>query len=228
MITTVAVVARLRVYQELLSSLVGARFEFAVIAVAASESEATRMVGSQRPEIVLLDATLPGVWRVAQAAEQVQVRVVVFGLPDEFGPGDVAARAGCSAALKVGASSREVVEALERVRLVELDPVGASLRAHNWSNSLTRREVDVLRLVSQGLSNKQIAAELTVSLATVKSHVHSVLQKLGANRRTEVGSLMGGAHASALGSGNRSFRDDAQWLTVVPGSASSTNLASPA
>lgn len=180
------------------------------------------MLVSQRPEIILLDATLPGVRRVAEAAEQAQVRVVVFGVADDFGPRDVAARAGYSAALGIGASSREVIEALEQVRLVELGPAGAGLVAHNWSGSLTRREVEVLRLVSRGLSNKQIAAELTVSVATVKSHVHSVLQKLGATRRAEVFSLV---HGSTIVSGVRSVPEDAQWLAVLPGSASTVSSA---
>jgi two-component system, NarL family, nitrate/nitrite response regulator NarL len=50
---------------------------------------------------------------------------------------------------------------------------------------LTARELDVLRLVEEGLSNKEIAKALSIELATVKNHVHNILEKLNVNRRTE-------------------------------------------
>jgi DNA-binding NarL/FixJ family response regulator len=50
---------------------------------------------------------------------------------------------------------------------------------------LTRRESEVVALIDRGLSNKQIAAELNLSLATVKNHVHSILDKLNVARRGE-------------------------------------------
>jgi two-component system, NarL family, nitrate/nitrite response regulator NarL len=56
--------------------------------------------------------------------------------------------------------------------------------AHN-DNAITRREGDVLRLLGRGFSNKEIARELDLSVATVKHHVHSILGKLGVARRTQ-------------------------------------------
>jgi DNA-binding NarL/FixJ family response regulator len=50
---------------------------------------------------------------------------------------------------------------------------------------LTSREIQILRLISQGLSNKEIARELGISVATVKNHVHSVLEKLGVQSRSQ-------------------------------------------
>jgi DNA-binding NarL/FixJ family response regulator len=55
---------------------------------------------------------------------------------------------------------------------------------------LTRREVETLRLVSLGLTNKEIAAQLNLSVATVKNHVHAVLRKLELKRRTEARQLL--------------------------------------
>jgi DNA-binding NarL/FixJ family response regulator len=52
--------------------------------------------------------------------------------------------------------------------------------------SLTRREEEIARLIDQGLSNKQIARRLQIEVSTVKNHVHSVLKKLQATRRTLV------------------------------------------
>jgi DNA-binding NarL/FixJ family response regulator len=51
--------------------------------------------------------------------------------------------------------------------------------------TLSKREAEVLRLVSRGFSNKQIARELFISVATVKVHVHHILEKLGAHTRTQ-------------------------------------------
>jgi DNA-binding NarL/FixJ family response regulator len=203
MITTVGVVTRLRIVQELLAAVVGSRLEFAVIGVAASEADAGRMLVLQHPEIVLLDAGLPGVWRVVHTAEEEAVRVVLFGLPDDLGPADLAARSACSAALSTLATSREVVEVLDRVRLVELEPSANPLLCGSPASCLTRRELDVLELVAQGLSNKEIACELTVSVATVKSHVHNLLHKLGASRRGEIGSLARAERPSIIVSGRR-------------------------
>jgi two-component system, NarL family, nitrate/nitrite response regulator NarL len=59
---------------------------------------------------------------------------------------------------------------------------------------LTRREQDILRLIGAGLSNKDIARRLSISLGTTKSHVHNLLGKLGMQRRTEVMARAGGAH----------------------------------
>ncbi len=53
----------------------------------------------------------------------------------------------------------------------------------NWSNLLSHREQEIARLVTHGLSNKEVARELGLSLGTIKSHVHSILQKLGARSR---------------------------------------------
>jgi two-component system nitrate/nitrite response regulator NarL len=57
-------------------------------------------------------------------------------------------------------------------------------------DGLTRREREVLRLVDAGLTNKAIAARLDVSTATIKTHVHNVLEKLGASRRGEAAALV--------------------------------------
>jgi two-component system, NarL family, nitrate/nitrite response regulator NarL len=56
---------------------------------------------------------------------------------------------------------------------------------------LTPRELEVVRLAGRGLTNKEIAAELTVELSTVKNHLHNALEKLGVHRRTEAVARVG-------------------------------------
>ena len=155
-ITTVAVFTRLRLFQELLSSFVGSRQGFAVIAVSSSEIEATRVVLGQRPDVILVDAALPGVWNVADAAVQAGVRMVVFGLADSPHPIESARSHGCRDALLTSATAQDVVDALEDARRSTPHPVERPVAAGDIS-SLTSRELEVLGLVARGLSNKEIA-----------------------------------------------------------------------
>jgi len=195
-ITTVAIFTRLRLFQELLSSFVGSRPEYAVIAVSANEAEATRIVLTQRPDVVLIDAGLPGVWNVADAATQAGVRTIVFGLADNPHPIESARRHGCRDALFTAARTRDIVDALEDARPPAPRPAEHPVAAADVA-ALTSRELEVLVLVARGLSNKEIARELTVSVPTVKSHVHNLLQKLGARRRTDAARLLHVAAADA-------------------------------
>jgi DNA-binding NarL/FixJ family response regulator len=188
-ITTVAFVTRLRVFQELLSSLVGSRPGFAVIAISENEVDARHSVQAKQPDVALIDAGLPGVWHVADAAHQAGARVVIFGLADDPRPLETAEHSGCAGALTTTATSREVIDALEGIRTRETRPLEQPPEARIVA-SLTSREFQVLQLVALGLSNKEIAAELTVSLPTVKSHVHNVLSKLGTRRRLDASRLL--------------------------------------
>jgi DNA-binding NarL/FixJ family response regulator len=187
-ITTVAIFTRLRLFQELLSSFVGSRPGFAVIAVSASEMEATRVVVSQQPDAILIDAGLPGVWNVADAAAQAGVRSIVFGLADNPYPIESACRHGCRDVLLTSATARDVVEALEAARRPAAQP--AEWPTESGISALTSRELEVLALIARGLSNKEIAGELTVSVPTVKTHVHNLLHKLGTRRRADAARLL--------------------------------------
>lgn len=197
MITTVAVITKLRLYQELLAAVVGSRPGFAVIAISASESEATKSITLYRPDIALLDAGLPGVWNIAQAAHQASVKVVIFGITNNPQPIGTAEAAGCEAVLTTAATSREVLDSLERIHTREDRSTVCGLD-HGPVATLTARELEVLSLVARGLSNKEIAAELTVSLPTIKTHVHNLLFKLGARRRIEAGRLLHLATSNAM------------------------------
>jgi two-component system, NarL family, nitrate/nitrite response regulator NarL len=189
MITTVAVITRLRVFQELLASLVGSRSGFAIVAICDNEADARRAVAAKLPDVALVDANLPGAWNVTESARRTGAQVVVFGLSDDPHPLEAARQSGCAQALATGATSREVIEALDGVRSIEIPLPGQRVEAQIVA-SLTAREYQVLQLVAQGLSNKEIASALTVSLPTVKSHVHNVLGKLGLHRRRDAGRLL--------------------------------------
>ena len=193
-ITTVAVFTRLRLFQELLSSFVGSRQGFAVIAVSSSEIEATRVVLGQRPDVILVDAALPGVWNVADAAVQAGVRMVVFGLADSPHPIESARSHGCRDALLTSATAQDVVDALEDARRSTPHPAERPVAAGDIS-SLTSRELEVLGLVARGLSNREIGSALFISEHTAANHIRSILRKTRCANRTEAASY---AHRHGL------------------------------
>jgi two-component system, NarL family, nitrate/nitrite response regulator NarL len=117
------------------------------------------------------------------------------------------AEAGIAGFVTLEASVAELVEAIESVArgeaLCSPSVAAALLRrlaslAHSRTSAdptgpLTAREREILALIDEGLSNKQIAQRLRIELPTVKNHVHHILVKLGADRRAEAAALVRGS-----------------------------------
>ncbi|MBE7187535.1 response regulator transcription factor [Jatrophihabitans endophyticus] len=193
-----------------LSLLLSAGGEVEVLAAAADGTEAVERVLELRPDVALLDLRMPGLdgaqvtAALAQQAPEVPVLVLTtFADDDAVLP---ALRAGAKGYLTKDASGEELLAALRAVaagrtvldpgvqaRLVELvrgGPISPAATpsdrpepADAGDTGLTRREVDVVRLVAEGLSNQQIARRLVVSEATVKTHLNHVLSKLDVDGR---------------------------------------------
>jgi DNA-binding NarL/FixJ family response regulator len=137
------------------------------------------------------------------AASQLASETAIAVLSDRSEPGSFARalRAGVRAVLPTDISSEQLVAALEATAagLVVMHPaeIGAAFPAAEpasrplaeLAEPLTPRESEVLQMLASGLSNKEIAARLTISEHTVKFHVASILGKLGAATRTEAVSL---------------------------------------
>jgi DNA-binding NarL/FixJ family response regulator len=184
--------------------LLSASGEVDVVAAARDGAEAVRLVVEHQPDVALLDLRMPeldGAQATAALAEQApNVRVLIlttFADDDAILP---ALRAGAVGYLTKDASGDELVAALRDVaagrtvldahvqrRLVELvrgtSPAVSDSPDAGETEGLTRREVDVVRLVAEGLSNRQIARRLVVSEATVKTHLNHVLSKLNVDGR---------------------------------------------
>lgn len=175
--------------------------EFQVVGAAESAEQAVALAGGEAPDVVLLDLELPGmdgveaIPRLAEAAPSARVLVFTAYDTDErvFG----AIRAGARGYLLKGASAEEIARAVRvvhaggsylepRVAAKVMAQVGAPRRA---TSALSQREREVLQLVAEGLSNKQIARSLAITERTVKFHVSSILSKLGAGNRTEAVTL---------------------------------------
>lgn len=177
--------------------------DFEVVGEAGTGLEAVERAAALQPDVMLLDLEMPemdGVEvlrRLSQANPTVQVIVFTAFDTDERILGAV--QAGARGYLLKGAPRKELFDAVRVVRAGGslLQPVVASklLRqvSHqsqaNQIEALTPRELEVLRLLAQGLQNKEIAAELVISERTVKFHVSSIMGKLGAGNRTEAVTL---------------------------------------
>jgi DNA-binding NarL/FixJ family response regulator len=197
----VLIVAEIRLYREGLAQMLRAEPEIDVLATARGADEAVKALREAAPDIVLLDMAIPdNTWLVrALVAAVPGTRVVALAVPEierevlacaEAGVAgyvtrdasieDVVAAVVSAARGEVLCSPRMVATLFERVATLALEASPASIESR-----LTSRELEILDLIDQGLSNKEIARRLTIELSTVKNHVHNILDKLNVSRRSE-------------------------------------------
>ena len=179
---------------------------FDVVGEASDGVEAVRRSLELRPDVVLMDVRMPKMDGIEATrrivASDTRTRVLVLTTFDLDQYVYAALAAGASGFLLKDVGRERLVTAVEAVatgeslvapsvlgRLIRhyVDrPPASSTRDHPPAlDELSDRELEVLRLVARGLSNSEIAAELVVSLATVKTHVRHVLQKLDLRDRVQ-------------------------------------------
>jgi DNA-binding NarL/FixJ family response regulator len=180
-----------------LAALVNAEPDLKLVAEASNGKEAIEAFRSHQPEVTLMDLQMPGLDGI-QAIEAIcgefpGARIIV--LTTYAGDTQVvrALKAGARAFVLKGHVLDELLGTIRAVHAGKkrIPPdVAAELADHATDDALTEREIDVLKLIAAGNGNKQIANELSISEATVKSRVTNILSKLGANDR---------AHAVTIG-----------------------------
>jgi DNA-binding NarL/FixJ family response regulator len=182
----------LPIVREGLARLINSRSDMQVVAEAANGREAVDKFITHSPDIALLELRLPlmdGVQAVISICERVpSARLVIFTTCQ--GEEDIyrAMRAGAYGYLPKDASLAELVECIRAVaegkRWIPL-AVAARLGKRIAAKALTVRELEVMRELSSGKSNKEIGAVLDISEATVKVHMTHILEKLKVTGRTE-------------------------------------------
>src|SRR3954470_4913621 len=163
-----------------------------VVGEAGTAEEAVAQYARHRPDILLLDLRFPdkcGVEAIRAIREQfLLARIIVLTTDD--GDEDIyqSLQAGAKAYLLKDVTLEELTDCIEKVHRGQTcvpPPVAAKLAERTTSPELTERELDVLRRIVAGRSNKQIAADLSITEGTVKSHVNHLLEKLGVHDRTQ-------------------------------------------
>jgi NarL family two-component system response regulator LiaR len=185
----------IRAYLETLS-------EFNVVGEAVSGEEAIGLVSELIPDIVLLDLIMPGMDGVeaTRRIKQISPRTQVVVLTSYHEDAHIfpALKAGAIAYILKDMKMDKLVEVLQRALRgeVTLHPrvaarVLENIRGENSEEQalftdLTERELDVLKLIANGMTNSQIAEKLVISENTVKGHVSNILSKLHLADRTQV------------------------------------------
>ncbi len=183
--------------REGIAALIGIQTDMELIAEASNGREALELFRKHRPDVTLMDLQMPEMSGIDAMSsirgEFPDARIIVLTTH----AGDVqvsrALKAGARAYLLKGSLRKELLETIRAVHAGQKrlsSEVAAEIAEHATDDALTPREIDVLRLVAGGNANKEIAAQLSLTEETVKSHIRNILAKLGANDRT---------HAVAIG-----------------------------
>jgi DNA-binding NarL/FixJ family response regulator len=196
----VVVASPIRLYREGIAASLAAAAPFEVVATAVDLDRSLAEISEAQPDVVLLDASHGGAVEAVRALAAAVPSAGVVALAVVEVEADVIplAEAGVAGYLTVDQSLSELADTISAVARGE-NPCSPQLaamllrrvralagqrsRARGAEGALTGREREILALLEQGLTNKQIARELRIELATVKNHVHNILEKLGVPTR---------------------------------------------
>jgi len=178
-------------FREGIAALIAPQPDMTLVAEASNGVEAIEQFRIHRPDVTLLDLQMPEMEGVDALsvirAEFSDARVVVLTTYKGDARASRALRAGARAYLLKGLLRKELLDTIRAVHRGEKRvgvEVAADLADYVAVDPLSSREIEVLRLVGEGGSNKLIAAQLLVTEDTIKGHVKSIMAKLGASDRT--------------------------------------------
>jgi two-component system, NarL family, response regulator len=177
--------------REGIAALLNAEPDMKLVAEASNGQEAIEKFRSYRPDVTLMDLQMPGLNGIEAITgirrEFPNARIIVLTTYT----GDVqvvrALEAGARAYILKANVHKELPQTIRAVDAGQKkipDEIASELAKHIADDNLTGREIDVLRLIATGNSNKMIADRLSISEATVKGHVTNIISKLAANDRT--------------------------------------------
>ena len=182
--------------REGIAAILGLQPDMQLVGEAEDGAQAIKIFRELRPDVTLMDLQMPilnGVETIARIRKDFpDARIIVLTTY----AGDVQAlramRAGAAGYLLKGALRRDLLDTIRAVhggRRYLSPEIAQQIALHSSEDSLSGREIDVLRLVAIGKANKEIAGELSVSEDTVKAHLKSIFAKLNVGDRTQAVTL---------------------------------------
>jgi len=202
----VLIVSENRLLRDTLAHIVEQEQDLAVVGLARLCREAFEAIANMRPDVLLLNPSMPAMpdlddlQRIRRRIPQ--LRIVAFGMEESEEAFLGAVRAGVVGYVLKDAYSSDVIDAVRAAARGEAvcpprlclclfahfakEPTGMPKLRLRTHVPLTRREQELLPMIVQGLTNKEIAAQLNISQQTVKNHVHRILRKAGSTNRLAV------------------------------------------
>ena len=194
------IVSEVRFLRESLAEILARAPGIEICGHSASLAEALEVARALRPAIILLDAAFPGSRQAVArfSAINPQTSVIVFAIAETEANVVAWAEAGIAGYVPNTTSVNDLISLIGQISrgeqacssriaggLLRRIATGRASGPELAALPLTRREFEILRLIGDGLSNKDIARRLSISLGTTKSHVHNLLGKLSVQRRAE-------------------------------------------
>lgn len=205
--TRVLIVAAVRLYREGMAASLDKRERLLVVGTARNRVEALDLIATRSPDVVVLDmatcesidlvrtlqATAPALKTIAFGVEGDEDEIIAFAQAGVAGyvPSDASIDALTSAIAGVMKGDLVCPPLVAATLLRHVGTTSGGSRSVRPSVDLTAREFEVLALIDAGLSNKEIAVRLHIEVATVKNHVHHLLEKLHVTSRAEAAALFG-------------------------------------
>jgi two-component system, NarL family, nitrate/nitrite response regulator NarL len=205
--TRVLIIVGIRLYREGLVQLLSARDELTVVGAESHGRHALTGLDELAPDVVLVELGIPDLDAIRQtlASRSPQIPLVAIGIADSDTDVIACAERGFAGYVTRDASVDELAATvchaargefscsprMAATLMRRLGALAAELRPASSMARLTRREREVAALMGADLSNKEIAIRLRIEVATVKNHVHNVLDKLQVHRRTDAARLLG-------------------------------------
>jgi two-component system nitrate/nitrite response regulator NarL len=200
-IARVVVVSDVRLHGEGLTFCLSHHDRVEVVGVASSLNSALIIIAEYHPDVVLLDMVTHASLAISRAiiAASPLTKIVAFAVDEIERDVQACAEAGITNYVSRDGSADDIVAAVHHALCGELhcSPRMAAFLFHQLANvsrhqvgsgfltDLTRREFEIVSLLERGLSNKEIARQLQIGVATAKNHVHNILDKLRVHRRGE-------------------------------------------
>ncbi len=189
-----------RLVREGLVSLLRLNPEIEVVGEASGGDEAVAKARSLKPEVVLMDISMPGMNGITATRlikkDLPETKVIMLTMLDQEGYVYEAVKAGATGYLLKNTGMEELVKAIKEVHKggATLHPEAQAqllkeyvylAQSNRETYGLSERELEILQLLGDGLSNKEISDRLFISIQTVKTHITHIFEKLGVKDRTE-------------------------------------------